>query len=158
MGMRYVIPFQGVAITVAQDLWEITIPSTCAAILHEIKVSQSSDATDAQSEQLRFTVRHLTGAPTSGSGGSAATPKPLSPSGATARITAEVNNTTRLTGGTESKSYSDCANVLGPGWHNLAIPEGRWELGPSSFLVIGLETAPADSITASGYVVIEEVG
>jgi hypothetical protein len=98
MGRIYSISFEEVAVTAAQDLFEILVPADAVMRLHSIVISQSSDAGNAQSEQLPFTIKRVTGAPTSGSGGSTPTPRPHSQGDAAAGITAEANNTTRLSG------------------------------------------------------------
>jgi hypothetical protein len=44
------------------------------------------------------------------------------------------------------------------GWNYLPTPEMRIDFSPSTRCVIGLEAAPADSLTMSGTVVVEEIG
>lgn len=157
MGRMYSIPLSAVAVTAAQDLWEIVVPADAVMRLHEVKVTQGSDAGDSASEQLRFTVKRVTGSPTSGSGGSAGTLVKHCTGDAAAGITAETNNTSRLSGGT-STTLVDVAENVHNGWHYLPTPEARIDFSPSEYCVIGLETAPADSLTMSGYAIVEEIG
>ena len=96
MGRMYSVSFNEVAVTAASDLFELLVPAENVMILHELHISQSSDAGDSESEQIYVSIRRVTGSPTSGSGGSSATPAPLDLGDAAAGITAEVNNTTQL--------------------------------------------------------------
>lgn len=157
MGRKYIVPIDAVSVSAIQDLFELTGASNKTLVIHEIKAGQSSDAGDAQSEQLKVTFKRFTGAYTSGSGGSAPTPRPLDPGDAAATFTAEINNTTQATGGTSVTLHADSFNVIGPGFHYLPIPEARIVIGPSSALVVSI-TAPADAITLNGYAIVEEVG
>lgn len=158
MPRTYVVAFKSVAITVAQDLFELTGAANKLCELLEWYFAQSSDAGDAASEQLAWTVRRFTGAYTSGSLGSAPTPQPVDPGDAAATFTAEVNNTTRATGGTAVDLPCGALNVLGNGYQWLPPPDQRILFVASSAIVIGLETAPADAITGSGYAVVKECG
>ena len=158
MGRIYTVTFSGLAVTTAIDFFEIIGASNKIVKIKRIKVAQSTEAGDAQSEQLRGCVKRMTGAYTSGSGGSAATPRPLDPGDAAATFTAETGNTSRATGGTSVVLFEDSFNVLGPGFEFVATPEEEIVLAASSAIVIGLETAPADSVTFNGTVVVEEIG
>lgn len=157
MGRKYTVTVDAVSVSAAQDVFEITGASNKLLLIHEIKISQSSDAGDAQSEQLKVIFKRFTSSYTSGSGGSAPTPRPLEPSNAAASFTAEINNTTQATGGTSVNLLADSFNVIGPGFHYLPIPESRIVIAPSSALIVAI-TAPADAITLNGYAVVEEVG
>lgn len=153
MGRVYSVSFSATAITAAQDLFELLAPSGSSIRLHAVYFSQH---TDTDSEQLRLTIKRVTGAPTSGSGGSTPTPIPLLPGDAASGITAEANNTTRISGGTSVTLHDEAVNVLN-GWVYLPTPEMRPVAAPSTRLVIGLETAPADSITCNGVAYVEEL-
>ncbi len=157
MGRKYTITVDAVSVSAAQDVFEITGASNKLLIIHEIKISQSSDAGDAQSEQLKVIMKRFTGAYTSGSGGSSPTPRPTDPGSPSASFTAEINNASQATGGTSVNLLADSFNVIGPGYHYLPIPESRIVIAPSSALVVCI-TAPADAITLNGYAVVEEVG
>jgi hypothetical protein len=134
----------------AVDIIEINAPADAAVIVHEIKITQSSDT---DSEQLRLTVQRSTGA--SGSGGSAPTPSPLEVGDAAFGGTVELHNTTRAT--TLVLLRSEGFNVLS-GWHYLPTPETRIKISPSGRLVVNLESTPADSLTIEVTAVFEEVG
>ena len=157
MSRIYTISFAEVAVTAAQDMFEILVPADAVMRLHSIVITQSSDAKNSESEQLPFSIKRVTGAPTSGSGGSTPTPRPISQGDAAAGITAEANNTTRLTGGTSVDLWREDINVMS-GWYYIPTPEMRIDFSPSTRCIIGLEEAPEDSLTMSGTVVVEEIG
>lgn len=152
MSRFYRIPFEQVAVTVAQDLFEINAPADAAVRLHEVKLSQSTDAGDTESEQLNVLIHRGT---TSGSGGSAVTPAPLSVGDAAFGGTCEVNNTTQSTEGTKLDSFD--FNVMA-GNETIYTPEARIDISPSGRLIVELQSTPADSLTMSGSALIEEIG
>lgn len=152
MGRMYSATFELVAVTAAQDLFEINAPSDAAVVVHGCWISQSSDAADAQSEQLNILIHRGS---TSGSGGSTPTASPLSVGDPAFGGTVEANNTSQSTEGTIL--FSDSFNVMA-GWQWLPTPEMRLVISPSGRLIIELQTAPADSLTMSGTVFFEEIG
>ena len=154
MGMMYAATFGAVAVTAAQDVFEIVAPSDKCVIVHEVVIEQSSDAGDAQAELLR--VQAIRGFTTSGSGGSAVTPAPLESGNAAAGSSVEANNTTVATTGTTATIFDRAFNVqIGFFWQ--PTPECRIVLSPSHRLVIRIP-APADSLTMHGTMVFEEIG
>ena len=157
MGRMYSVTFDGVAVSAAQDLFELTGAAGMAVILHEIRLAQSSDAGDAAAEMARIKLLRFTGAYTGGSGGSAATPQKFNPGDAAATAAAEVNNTTQATGGTSVILLADAWNVQA-GYQWLPTPECRPILAASSALVLSLVAAPADALTMSGTLIFEEIG
>ncbi len=152
MGRKYSVTFEEVAVTAAQDLFEINAPADAIVILHSFEVSQSSDAGDAEDEQLPLLI-HL--GSTSGSGGSAPTARPLELGDAAFGGTVEVNNTTQSTEG--NQLYAAAFNIRG-GHIYMPPPEQMITISPSDRLIIELQSAPADSLTMSGVAVIEERG
>lgn len=157
MGRKYGITFDRVAVTAVQDFFEIKVAADQNMILHECHITQDSDAGDAQSEQLCVTLRRATGAPTSGSGGSTNTPRPYDQGDAASGLTCEINNTTQLSGGTVVVLHTEAFNVM-QGLHYVPVPEGRATFRGQTYLVVRLEAAPADSLTMSGVLVVEETG
>ena len=159
MGRMYVVQFAAVAVTVAQDLFEIKCASDSPLILHEVRITQDSDAGNAQSEQLRFTVKRAAGSYTSGSGGSTPTPALIASQDGAAAFTCEANNTTRAAVGTGTLvTLITTADNIHNGWHYLPTPECRPTAAATEAFVIGLEAAPADSLTMNGYAIVEEIG
>jgi hypothetical protein len=160
----YTATFSAVAVTAAQDVFEITAPTTSRVRIREIRLGQYSDAGDAQAELLSVLI--ISGYTVSGSGGSTVTPANVEQhSGApTASSVVEANNTTVANTGTAVTHLADVWNTSA-GWLYIpALPdlragqrgEGIW-LPPSRRLVVRI-TAPADSLTMNGTMVFEETG
>lgn len=155
MGMLYTAQFNGVAVTAQQDLFELTAPSDCIVVVHQILLAQTTEVGDAQEEGLSILVKR--GATTSGSGGSAPTPAPLEFGWAAAGSAVEVNNTTKASAGTIVTLHADAWNVRSS-LLILPTPELRIVLSPSQRLTVELATTPADSITMNGTLYFEEIG
>lgn len=152
MGRIYTASVESVAVSAAQDVFELVAPSTSTVILHGVVIGQSSDAGDAQAELLPVAI--MRGHTTSGSGGSTPTARPLNPNGASASSTIEANNTTVATTSGVTV-YADTFNVQ-VGWPYIPIPENRIVLAPSQRLVVRIP-APADALTLSATITWEEV-
>lgn len=152
MGRMYSVTFEEVAVTAVQDLFEVVAPADSAVAICGLVISQSSDAGDSASEQLNVLIHRGS---TSGSGGSAATPAPMNLGDAAFGGTCEVNNTSQSTEGTQL--HAECFNIMA----GLALwwpPECRPMVSPSGRVIVELQTAPADSLTMSGTLYIEEIG
>ena len=154
----YVATFTAVAVTAAQDVFEIVAPAEGRVRIRELRLGQYSDAADAQAEML--SILALRGYTTSGSGGSSVTPANLAPVGLgtplVAGSTVEANNTTVASTTTPLTLLADSWNVMG-GFRYYPVPEERIEIAASQRLVFRI-TAPADSITLNGTLVFEEIG
>jgi hypothetical protein len=155
MGRMYTVIFSAIAVTAAQDLFELVAPSGTGIKLHAVFLSQSNSTTSAQ---LRTTIKRGEGTVTSGAAGSAPTPVPAVEGDAAATFTAEVNNTTRMVVGSGAIKtlHDDAFNVLS-GWVYLPTPDMRFTAKPGDRLVVGLETAPGSSLTMSGVAYVEEL-
>jgi hypothetical protein len=154
MGMMYSANFGAVAVTAAQDVFEIVAPSDCIVVIHEIAIEQSSDAGDAQAELLR--IQAIKGYTVSGSGGSSVTPTKMETGFPASGVTVEANNTTVANTGSPVTLFDRAFNVqIGFFWQ--PTPECRIVLSPSERLVVRIP-APADSLTMQGTVIFEEVG
>lgn len=154
MGMRYAATFDAVAVSAAQDLFEITAPSDCIVAIYALYLGQTSDVGDANAENLK--VQLIKGYTVSGSSGSSVTPSKLETGFAAAGSTVEANNTTVANTGTPVTVHQDVWNTQLPYMYRPA-PEERIILSPSERLVVRLP-APADAITMSGTLVFEEIG
>ncbi len=151
MNRMYTVNFENVAISAAQDLFEI-VPATNKPIaicgLFLSNVGGTADAGDAQEEFLRLQI--IRGNTTSGSGGSAPTPSPVVSSDGAAAFTAEVNNTTVASAGTAVALHTDGWNIR-MGYSMWWIPEAwLWVSAADSRVVVRLVAAPADSVNCSG--------
>lgn len=152
-GIPYVVTFSAVAVTAAQDLFEINVSSTKRVAIKEIRLGQYSDFADAQAEILSVTF--VRGYTVSGSGGSAFTPLPLRANDGACSATAEINNTTVANTGTAEVIYADAWNVQAP---FLWLPPDDTQIimEVSTRFVVRI-TAPADSLTMNGMLKFEEV-
>jgi hypothetical protein len=154
MGRVYAIPFAAVAITAAQDLVELSPADDKPVELIGWHLGQTSDAGDAQDEQLQLTV--IRGHTTSGSGGSSATPAPLNPGDAAASFAAEINNTTIASSGTGVTVFASAWNVRAGS--DVWLPEDvRPRATQGNTTLVVRMSAPADSITASGVFWVREL-
>lgn len=154
-GRMYVVTFSAVAVSAAQDLFEITPADDKPIEICGIELGQSSDSGDAQDEQLQISL--LRGHTTSGSGGSAATPAPLGPGDSAAGFSAEVNNTTVASAGTTVTLHTGCWNVRA-GYINWFPEDCRPRASQGNTTIVVRQTAPADAITMSGTLWVREVG
>lgn len=154
MPRSYSVSFSAVAVSAAQDLFEITPADDKPVEIVGIELTQTSDFGDAQDEQLQYTI--IRGHTTSGSGGSAATPAPMEPNDTAAGFTAEVNNTTIASAGTGVTLHTGGWNVRA-GYINW-FPEGnRPKANQGNTTLVVRMTAPADAITMSGTLHVREV-
>lgn len=157
----FVATFNAIAITAAQDAFELVAAANSRVVIREIFLGQYSDFGDAQAELL--SVLLIRGHGTAGSGGAAATPINLSPySGAPAAVTSvAVNNTTvAVTGAGSPKTMrADVWNLQGArgGWLYRPKAKDRIIIEKLQRFVVRI-TAPADSITANGTILFEEIG
>lgn len=155
MGRFYSITFDNVAITASVDFFEITPVDDRPVILHALHLSQSTEVGDTAEEMMRVNI--IRGYATSGSGGSAPTPAPLNPLDAAAGFTAETNNTTVASSGTPVTLHSEVFNVRS-GMVQVWTPETRPIVTQAqSTLVVRLATTPADSVSFSGTLYVEEI-
>lgn len=154
MGRMYTGVFEGVAVTVIQDLFELTVPATVAVILHRVRITNDAGET---SEQLPVRLRRGVGA-TSGSGGSTPTPAKHVTGDAASGCTLEANNTTVMSAGTITTVGRAGENIVGSFYRYEPTPEERIVLAPSERLVVHLPTAPGASLTLSGEITFEEIG
>lgn len=146
----FTVSFSGVAVSAAQDLFELLAPAGYRLEIIDVRFGQISDVGDAAAEQLAV---NFTRGKLSGSGGTAPTPVPVNARGRIALTTAEVNNTTAGTGGTVV--LSDVFNIAAPYLYRPG-PEERIVVEPGSRIGIGI-TAPADALTMYGTVTFAEV-
>lgn len=157
MGRMYAVTFENVAVTASQDFFEISPADDKPVLIHGLYLSQASDVGDAADEMLRIKI--LRGHTTSGSGGSAPTPAPLNSSAGTAAgFAAEVNNTTIASAGTAVDLHAEAFNIRA-GLQYIPTPEARPGASQANTtLIVRLMAAPADSLSMSGTLLLEETG
>jgi hypothetical protein len=159
MGSKlYSVPFAGVAVTAQQDFFEVTAAAGKPLIIHSIEIEQSTEVGDAQEEGLSILLKRGTSATTSGTGGTQAiTCPPVLSSDSAFGGTADINNTTKMTGGTITTLRAWNWNVRIP-FFKIFTPETRPIVAGGERLTVELATTPADSITISGTMLVEELG
>ncbi len=149
----YTASFAEVAVTAAQDFFQLLASGTVGFKVHSIRIGQSSDAADAQAEMLPITIGR-SDMTVNGSGGSTITPALHSPGSSAAATVAEANNTTVST--VVTVVVADTFNVQA-GWLYLPTPDEQILILPTEGLVVTLEAAPDDSLTVSGSITFEEI-
>lgn len=154
MGRIYTAQFSAVAVSAAQDLFEIVAPSDAIVKIHNIRLGQTSDVGDAAEEILLIKLN--SGATTSGSGGGSYTPVPIELGDAAFGGTCEINNTTQAADGTIVTHHAWPWNVRGP-FEIIFEPETRPVISPSRRCVLTIP-APADALTMMGTITFEEIG
>jgi hypothetical protein len=157
VGRFYSVPFSAVAVSAAQDLFEVQAATGKPFVLHEVIVAQASDYGDSQAEGLSVLIKRATGSYTSGSGGSTVTPAKHLTNDAAAGPTAELNNTSQASAGSGALTTirTEAFNVQA-GWQYLPTPEERLLFLASEAVIVSI-TAPADAVTMSGTLVFEEL-
>lgn len=155
MSRLYTVTFRAVAVTAAQDLFAIVAPSDAIVKVHDIDISQTSDVGDAAEEIIRVSLK--SGATTVGTGGTLTTAIPIELGDAAFGGTVRINDTTIATSGTIVVHRSTGWNVRAP-LNIIFTPETRPVISPSRRFVVGLLTAPADSLTMNGTITFEEIG
>lgn len=158
MGRIYYVQTGAQTVSAAQDLLEILAASGKHVILHGLIISQSSDAGDTESEQLRVDVKRATGSYTSGSGGGTATIGKQNHADAAEAFTKERNNTTQAAAGSGALTtlHSEAFNVQA-GYQFIPTPEMRMNFAPAEALVVSIP-APSDALTMMATAIVEELG
>lgn len=157
MGRMYSVPFAAVAVTAQQDFFEVTAATGKPCIVHSIEIEQTTEVGDTMEEGLSILLKRGTSATTSGTGGTTPTPPPQSSTDAAAGFTSDVNNTTKMSGGTITTLRAWAWNVRIP-FFKVFTPETRPVIAPGERLTVELATTPADSITINGTMMVEEIG
>ena len=162
MGRMYTMSFTAIAVSVAQDLFSLASPTKGVAVLHSVKLGQSSDVGDASEIMEEIVIE--TGARTVGSGGGGGTESPLDDGDAAATCVGRINDTTRAVagGGTIVRKDTDVWNVRVPFLYQPTPEEriswGELAAGTTIHLVVAMLNAPASAITMSGTIKWEEIG
>jgi len=156
MGRHYSLPLVSTAVTAAVDLAEIVTAATHICIIHSIYLHQSTEAGDAQEEQLRLAFK--TGQTTSGSGGNTGvTPVPRLLGDAAHGMTVETFNTTKASAGT-IVTHGAWPWNLRQAFEKIFTPETKIFIPPSTRATLELVAAPADSVTFEGEILLEVIG
>lgn len=156
-GAKYTVTVSSVSVSALQDLWEGLVPADAVVIPIEMRFGQVSDFGDAEAEIRSVTLKRITGAPTSGTGGTTPTPAKHETQFAASGMTWEANNTTQLSGGTSVSLNTYPVNFHLP---EVVIPlaEGRYVFSPSERMLVTLDAAPTDAVTWTQSITYIEVG
>ena len=158
MGRIYAVPISGVAVSAQQDIFELTAATGRHCAIHQIILTQSSEVGDAAEEGLLILLRRGTSGTSSGSGGTTPTPVPRNFNNGAAGFVAEINNTTLMSGGTITTEEAYAWNIRIP-FTIIYPPELRPQIAAGiERKTIQLATTPADEITISGTLLVEEFG
>lgn len=153
-GRMYTVVISGVASPgAAFDFFELNPAAAKPIRIRRIRIAQTSEPT-TEEEQLAITI--LRAHSTSGSGGSAPTPRPLASTDAAAGFTAETMNTTPATGGSPVTLLEDAFNTRA-GYDMAFAPEEGPEAVNAERIVVTC-SAPADAVTFRATIWVEENG
>lgn len=158
MPRAFTVSFENTSVTNANgthDLFEITPADDRPVTVIGLFLSQSTELAEAEEEQLRISV--IRGHTTSGTGGTATTPRPLDPRSSAAGFTAETVNTTVASAGTTVTLHSETWNVRAG--YGLWLPDGLgWKVDQGqTTLVVRLMAAVTDNLSMSGTLYAVEV-
>ena len=156
MGRMYTAVFKAVAVTAQQDFFEVLAGTNKPVKIHAWQLAQSTEIGDAMEEGLALTCNRGVGS-TTGTGGTTPTAAPVSVDDTACGATIEANNTTKMTVGTITELEDHVWNVRVP-YMMVYTPEMRPYIKPGDRWTLELETTPADSITISGTIWLEELG
>ena len=160
MGRLYSLTTGFQSVSAAQDLVELKAGTARPFLVHYICIGQSSDAGDAESELLQVTLKRAASTFTSGSGGGSLTAAKYgnTTDAADGFGTEERNNTTQAVVGTGTLTnlLQDTFHVSA-GWQYLPTPVLIPLFSGGEALVISV-SAPADALTMSCTVIVEEFG
>lgn len=153
-GRIYTIGFQNVTISAVQDMIAVYAGSSKVFAVLQVNIGQVT-ATSIANQRVR--LRYLPVTVTTGSGGSAVTPRPYVSGDAAATVTARQNDTTQATtNGTAVDLQDDSWNVINGYLWVPPVPSRPPVIGISGALIVSLDTAPA-SIVTNMSVVVEEL-
>lgn len=153
-GRMYSVVISGVASPAAAfDLFELNPTAAKPVRIRRIRIAQTSEPT-TEEEQLGVTIQRAHS--TSGSGGSAPTPRPLNSTTPAAGLTAETMNTTQATGGSPVVLFEDVWNTRA-GFDMAFAPEEAPEAVNAERIVVQ-SSAPADAVTIRATLWVEELG
>ncbi len=163
MGRVYATVFENVAVAgladspagSTQDFFEIAPADDKPCRLLSLELSQNTETGDAAEEFLR--VKVIRGHATVGSGGGTDNESPVLPADAAAGYVGGINNTTIASTGTPVDLWVGNFNVR-VGLEKVWTPETALVCSQAEgTMVVRLMAAPADSVTMSGTMYVEEL-
>lgn len=153
----YTVEFENVTIAAASgdvDLLSVDPATDKPTAIKTIIIKTTSELQEAQEEWLRLRV--ITGHATVGSGGSAATARPVSPNDSAYGGSCRTNDTTIASAGTPINNWSDALQVRNG--YELWLPPEDWIwFAGASFMVVRLMAAVTDDVVANATFTLVEV-
>lgn len=155
MPRNYVVTFEGVTVTAAQDLIQLT--GAAGKIIRPIRAwVKNTDTTLATAQMLQTRCRFLPATVTPGSGGSTPAIGKVDPGDAAASFTALANNTSKATTGGTAVVLDEGGDHIFSGYDNTF--NVRTPIGPSEAFVFELLSTVSGTVHLSGGVLVEEIG
>ena len=155
MARRYRVTFEQVAVSAAQDVFEIKGASGKMLRILRMAVG-ATDTSVPTSQMLALRARFLPATVTDGSGGSTPTPQKIDPGDAAASFTALVNNTTKATTNGTAVTLEENSCHVQAGW-DYWFPTPPI-VGPSEAFVFELLSTVSGTVHLSGTMEVEEIG
>jgi hypothetical protein len=139
MAEIFTVVVENVAVTAAQDIIAVYAATTKKLQILAVELAASGQTTIGN---YPIRLRYLPATVTSGSGGSAATPKNVNPDGAAPSFTARINDTTHaVTGGTAADYVASQFNPINGYYWQPPTPVGdEPKADISSALVLSLDS------------------
>lgn len=159
-GTHYNVGFEAVAVSAVSDLLEITAGER-PLLLKRVRVTQSTEAGDAEAERIRFQILRGVGH-TPGSGGANADIRKLDTNARDAGFTVSgVNGTIAVSGSGDLTVLEEQSEDVQTGFSHDAIddhPAGRcYRINPGQSLIVRVASNPADSVTFSAVATVLEL-
>jgi hypothetical protein len=157
MPREYVVTFEMVSVSLVQDLIAIYGAAGKMARIRSVSL-KCTESTEPTPTQLVTRCRILPATVTSGSVGTAPTPRPVDPGDAAATITARVNDTTKATTSGTAEIVAEGAEHVMAGYDKSWPADARPIIGPTAAFVFELIQAPSSALHMSGELTVEEFG
>lgn len=154
-GLMYTASFDNISITAAaQDIWEFVCGAAAAVLIHSFRLTIVPTITSGVAQDVRAQFRQLVRS-TTGSGGTAVTPRAVNPRNTVAAAV----TTTRMvtTPGTAGNVWSaDQPSIIVP-YERIFTPDQRILVPASTRWCLNLEASLGGAFNASSEVYFEEV-
>ncbi len=157
MPRKYTLEFENITLAAASgdiDIFSLDPATDKPIAVTGMVLKTTSELAEAQEEWPR--IRAIRGHATVGSGGTAATARPLSPNDTAAGTSCRTNDTAIASAGTPINLHSDAFQVRN-GYEIWLAPEDWWWSSGADFLVVRLMAAVADDVIANGTLYFVEV-
>jgi len=159
MGRIYTVVYQGTITNAGGDvdLLELLPADDKPVKLRGLLLSQTSEVGDAAEEGLRISVARLQ-TPTSGSGGSAVTPRAMDSADSAAGVAAECANTTVATDAGTTQTLVELAWNIRQSPYEMWFPDDRFcpKVKQGEALVVRQQTTAADDYSGCFTFWVEE--